>query len=228
MIIIYMSGIDGCGKTTQAKLLVDSLIKEGYNAKYKWLRWEPFFQKLYRLPKLLFKKKETTTAQHIVDVENIEHRQWADFKKKLLSNAIFRKLWWLHASADYYFQTQKRLKNLPSEILVVDRYLDDFIIDQAINFGSSPDAYSKEILSGIFIKKFKEPDYKIFIHLPAEVGYKRKSDGTPLAYLKERECYYKNISHTEDTLYLDGKKEIKVLAREIADWVIDKLNMRKK
>lgn len=228
MVLIYISGIDGCGKTTQAKLLIDSLIKEGYDAKYKWLRWEPFFQKLYRFPKLLFKKKGITTRQHIIDIENSEHMQWADFKQKLLSCIVFRRLWWLHASIEYYFQMQKRLEHSYAEVLVVDRYLDDFIIDQAINFGLPPDAYSKEMLSSTFIKKFKKPDYKIFIHLPAEIGYKRKSDGTSLDYLREREYYYKNISHAEDTANLDGKKEISILAREIADWVIDKLNTREK
>ena len=40
--LVVFTGIDGSGKTTQAKLLVDWLHKDGKTVSYVWCRWEPF------------------------------------------------------------------------------------------------------------------------------------------------------------------------------------------
>ena len=222
MKIIYISGIDGCGKTIQAKLLVEVLKKKGVNVKYKWLRWEPALQKLYRFPQVFIPSmKKTKVVDDDGNVikdrkskENIEHSKWVALKKKLLSNYIFRKLWWFHACMDYYFQVRKRVRNLNKDVLVVDRYFYDFLIDQALNFDLLPEK-CKPLMNNYFLKKFMVPDLTIFLDLPASVGYGRKLDGTSLDYLKEREQYYKNVSITNNVVYLDGTKSIESISKEI-------------
>ena len=224
MTLIYISGIDGCGKTTQATLLVDLLKENGVDAQYAWLRWDPSFRNLFVFFRSIIgktKKKKTIYRQH---KEEIQHTQWISLKKALLSNSLLRRLWWEYASRDYYSSLKKKLRELSVDVLIVDRYIHDFIIDQAINLGIPPND-QLILLDKLKSKGFRFPDLNIIINLPAQEGYSRKLDGTPLEYLKEREMRYRQIPQEENTLQLDGTEKIDFLASNISHWVSEKIGI---
>lgn len=222
MILIYISGIDGCGKTTQAKLLVEALNHKGLNAQYKWVRWEPLFRKLISIFRTA-KVKQADNNRGNVGTENVNYSNWLNFKRNLLAKPLIRILWLFYASLDYFIDYKKRFKNISTNVVIVDRYVNDFIIDQAVNLNLPPEM-SGEIKKLLFLKTFRIPDYNIIIDLPAEVGYKRKSDGTPLSYLKARERYYEALEGP-NTLHLNGLLSIDTIASRIKIWVLPKLSM---
>jgi len=226
VLIIYISGIDGCGKTTQSKLLVEALKKRGLDSEYVWLRWEPSFKKVFRFFNSLITRDRIKEGMGngIIENENIKYSEWYNFKRKILLNQFVRELWWYHACADYYYSLRKRFRNLYSKVIVVDRYVDDFIIDQAINFGVASENCNK-LANNIFIKRFKSPDLKIIMDLPAIVGYTRKQDGTPLNYLKQREAYYKGLPASDTTVHLNGLEDIPFLSRQIEKYAISALTI---
>jgi len=214
MLIIYISGIDGCGKTTQSKLLVDTLVDRGLDVCYLWLRWEPSFRRMFRFFRLIIAGRKKNENLDIQKVENLVENNWLDFKRRVLTNAWIRKIWWFHACADYYYSSRKRFRSLDAEIIVIDRYLDDFIIDQACNLALPPErAYI--LANNIFLKRFMAPDLRIVIDLPASEGYARKRDGTSLNYLKRRELYYKSLSASDNTVHLNGLDDVLSLAKQI-------------
>jgi len=219
MIIIYISGIDGCGKTTQSLLLEKELRSRGVSVKYAWLRWDPSFRKLFDLLRLIIGKIRTNRNFSAIHQEQLHHNRWILFKKSVLSKRLFQRLWWRYASMDYLYALKKKIGDLSTyDVIIVDRYIQDFVIDQAINLGvSSQDQFS--IIEKLKAKSFRFPDYTIIINLPAEVGYRRKSDGTPLDYLKERESRYRLIPHDHRTLHLNGLESIDLLAHSILTWV---------
>ena len=133
MFLIYISGIDGCGKTTQAGLLVDLLKENGFDAQYAWLRWEPSLRKVFSFLKSASKKTEKNTILLKNELERIQHNEWVSLKTKILSFNIIRRLWWVYACADYYFRSRKPFRKLNSEVVVIDRYLLDFLIE-TLNF----------------------------------------------------------------------------------------------
>ncbi len=223
MILIYISGIDGCGKTTQAKLLVDLLKENGFDAQYAWLRWEPSMKKLFSFLRLMLETSNPKKCLSKEDHEKIRHNKWVSFKTKILSRKVMRWLWWTYACADYYFTSRKRFRRLNSEVVIVDRYLLDFLIDQASNLGIKS-ADTQKLLNKFFLKRFKPPDLNILIDLPASEGYTRKLNGTPLDYLKDREKRYREILASEDTLHVNGLNTIDVVANEISQWVLKKLS----
>jgi len=222
MFLIYISGIDGCGKTTQARLLVKSLQQKGVDAQYAWLRWEPSLKKLFSFLRLLSGKSKQPRNLSKEDLENSEHTEWVSFKTNILSRKIIRWLWYNYACADYYFTSRKPFRKLKSDVVVVDRYLFDFLVDQLSNLGVKPVDIGK-LLNNFFLKKFKPPNLNIIIDLPASEGYTRKLDGTPLDYLKDREKRYRAIRFSEHTLHVNGLNDIDVIATEISGWVIKKL-----
>ncbi len=221
MKVIYISGIDGCGKTTQAKLLATFLQGEGLQVEYRWFRWEPSLRKLIRLFRSK-KNKSVSPGQHDnATSENREHGDWLRYKRKILSNRLFKTLWLTYASADYLAAYKRKFKNITANVVVIDRYIDDFIIDQAVNLDIPPDQASM-LQNNFFLKKFHFPDLTIIIDLPAEEGYTRKSDGTPLSYLETREKYYQSMQG-KNTIHLDGLKSIDELGGLINGWVKKKL-----
>ena len=221
MYIIYLSGIDGCGKTTQAQLLVDRLKQSGLSAEYRWLRWEPSIVPLINRIKRLTGKPVSTgsSRDHVVNTENIHHGKWSKLKKRLFSSALFRKLWISYATRDYFRNYRKASQKWGgSKYVILDRYLLDFTIDQSLNLSISPDKFQKLIAESA-LADMMVPDLSVFVDLPAEVGYKRKLDGTPLKYLEERENIYRNIAVEGPVLHVDGTQSAEDIHNQITEWV---------
>jgi len=227
MKIVYLSGIDGCGKTTQAKLLVEALRKKGVNAEYFWLRWEPSFKKISNHIRSFvsnFYSKNRKKPSKVDENQDNNQDKWLFLKRKMLSNLFIRKLWLVLSSADYYFAYKKCFKKMTADVAVVDRYINDFIIDQAINSGVDPERINK-IKRAYFLNKFRFPDYTIIINLPASEGYSRKNDGTSQDYLEVRQRYYKSING-QNTLHLNGLESIDVLHDKVKTWVFQQIGRK--
>jgi thymidylate kinase len=219
-VIIYISGIDGCGKTTQASKLVDSLKKDGYSVDYQWLRWEPsIVNTLKFIKKLLGKNAKQSTKAAAIN-EKADNR-WHNIKKKLMKSKIFRFLWLKYACNDYYRAYKKAIKNWNSEIIIMDRYIFDFIVDQAINFNLSAQEM-QDNLDISRISRMHRPEHNIIIDIPAEVGYKRKMDGTSVSYLEQRESLYSSFSG-KNVLHIDGTTNIEDIQAMIYNWVSPRL-----
>lgn len=223
MFIVYISGIDGCGKTTQAKLLVEELQKQGLDVDYMWFRWEPSFRKIINAFRTAKTKHAVATKTDIVEAENAEQGDWLKFKRNILSNSVVRRLWLLYACFDYFTAYRRGFRKITLDVIVIDRYVDDFIIDQAINLKIPPEQ-SYLIKENFFMKKFHFPDFNIIIDLPAMKGYTRKSDGTPLSYLETREKYYQTMTGSK-TIHLNGLESINDLSDKIRIWVFSQLEV---
>jgi thymidylate kinase len=185
--LINMLGIDGCGKTAQCRKLEAFLAKEGYKVAYVWIRREPYISKI---PAKLFKKfvlkePEKTEGEAYL---HIKRNRTVFFKNRML------RFFWINFSlVEYFFLIYRRaiIPNLGCDILLCDRYLYDAIIDFALSCSLSPVEVSK-LMAGCIIKIFPLPALIYFIDIDAEIGAKRKSDGTSVVYLQDRVPIYKD------------------------------------
>lgn len=219
MIIIYISGIDGCGKTTQSKLLVDWLQQNGYGAEYQWLRWEPSVLPLIRRFKQLAGKKSRTSSSKTA--EDKTHSGWKSLKSRLMSSSGFRHAWLRYATHDYFKAYQKASRQWSADYIVMDRYITDFIVDQSLNFNMATCDFA-EATHATPLGKLQRPQYSIFIDIPAKIGYQRKLDGTSLEYLKEREQLYSSFIGN-NILHLDGTAPLETIHQQISDWLTGKM-----
>ena len=220
MKIIYISGIDGCGKTTQAEHLVETLKKQGISVEYQWLRWEPSIVNTLKLIKKLLGKNAKQTDKAAATNEKADSK-WKTIKKQLLKSRIFSYIWLKYASMDYYRSYKKAIKHWKADIIVMDRYIFDFTVDQSINFKLNIDEMNTA-LARSKISKMHKPDHNIIINIPAEVGYKRKMDGTSVSYLQEREKLYSSMKGN-NVLHIDGTTSIEDIQKTINDWVIPRV-----
>lgn len=221
-IIIYLSGIDGCGKTTQATHLVEALKKQGLSVEYQWLRWEPSIVNALKLIKKILGKNAKQNSKAAATNERADSK-WDRIKKSLMKSRLFRYFWLKYASNDYYKAYRKAIRQWQADIIIMDRYIFDFTVDQSINFGLSIEQMNA-VFANSNIARMHKPDLNIIINIPAEVGYKRKMDGTSVSYLQQRERLY-NSMQGENVLHIDGTTSIEEIQSTIFDWVPEKLTI---
>jgi len=222
MIIIYLSGIDGCGKTTQATQLVEELKSNGLIVDYQWLRWEPSIVNFLKFIKKLLGKNTRPTEKAVSNNEKADSN-WSKLKQRLMKSRFFRNIWLKYASIDYYRAYKKAIKNWDADIIIMDRYIFDFLVDQSINF-NIPISETERIFNKTVISKMHKPDYNIIIDISAETGFKRKMDGTSVHYLAQRESIYSNYK-TEKVLHIDGNKDINDIQKNIYTWISHQLGL---
>ena len=215
-IIIYLSGIDGCGKTTQATHLVETLKKQCLSVDYQWLRWEPSIVNGLKLIKKWLGKNAKQSSKAAATNEKADSK-WDNIKKSLMKSRIFRYFWLKYASNDYYRAYKKAIKKWEADVIIMDRYIFDFTVDQSININLSIDEMNK-VFCGSKISKMHKPEHNIIINIPAEVGYKRKMDGTSVSYLQQREKLY-NAMQGENVLHIDGTTSIEEIQDAIYNWI---------
>jgi len=217
--IIYISGIDGCGKTTQASQLLEKLQQKGINAEYQWLRWEPSLVHVLKMLKKLLGKSEKLTNRSIKNNEKAEGK-WHTLKQQLMKYKLPRHIWLTYASHDYYRAYKKASRNWNAEVIVMDRYIFDFVADQSINFNQTTEQM-RQTLEQTIISRMQQPVFNIIIDISAETGFKRKMDGTSLMHLEQREGLYRELTG-KNVMHVDGNTTISEIQNDIYDWVCTK------
>lgn len=224
MIVVYISGIDGCGKTTQSQLLVDWLRQQNHTAEYQWLRWEPSLRSIIdSVRKITGKTGSAEGVKQPRDAdEDARHTRWKRLKRRLFGSSVFRSIWLWYATRDYYRSYRKATRDWDSDYVVLDRYVLDFVVDQALNFSMDPSTFLARTEDTVLARMAK-PTYSVFIDIPAKVGYARKLDGTPLEYLRDREKLYRNIPDAANVLHVNGERPPEEIHADITNWLQDKI-----
>jgi len=231
MIVVYLTGIDGCGKTTQAKMLTDYLNSMGIKSQYQWLRWSPSIGKLISAMKSKpadqssnLKNNNISFSTHndscLQANENLHHNKWSSIKNYLFSTWAFRILWLQYATWDYYYSYKKATPDWCADVLVLDRYYFDFIVDQSLNLRESVFDFEKRVENGC-LKRFIQPDLFILIDISPETGWNRKRDGTSMAHLMKLDKAYKSIKSRKDVHIIDGAQTEVQIHHAIRNLVTD-------
>jgi thymidylate kinase len=207
--IIYITGIDGAGKSTIAKYLVDSTFKDK-ETRIIWARYKPYIFKKIILP---FKKNYVTDKanDHLMNAE--EFSRWIAFKKKITKNLLLSKIIYLFQAFDYYLQIMKIVKTTNNqEILILDRYILDFIVDQSINYGD----ISRRVITIFLLTMLKKVDIIFYIDVNEHIAFGRTNDIPSLEYFQNKREYYKYyVSKLANAYIVNNELNISVALNEI-------------
>jgi len=216
-ILICFVGIDGSGKTTQAKALVRALAESGIRSRYIYNRFAPVLSRPFMsIGKLLFFRGKGK-------FEN--YQGYAATRGKVFKNRPLSIAYQYFLLFDYWLQSMVRIG--PSLIrgqgIVCDRYAHDTVIDIAVDL-----AYSKETLRAMlkrFLGLFPKPDLTFLIDVPEEIAYQRKGDIPAIRFLEERRRLYLDIAREYKMVVLDGcqdeaelKSVIQAKLGEVMNW----------
>ena len=193
--LITFSGIDGCGKSTQAHLLKDKLLAEGF-------------------PVLVDNYKITSNPRFMNARNQLYHE--LEVRGESLSSDVMGLL----IAFDYYSHivndVQSKLDD--NKHVICDRYVYDLCISQKYIFGTGfEDGW--RILS-----KAPHPGLAILIDVPAEMAMSRillrglvVREHEELAVLQVKREAYLEMSQRSHQIVLDGRQPPDALHREIWD-----------
>lgn len=183
--IIYLTGIDGSGKSTITEKLVTEVFTDK-DVKTIWARYKPNFVKLLISP---FKKKFVVDKENNHLMDDVEYSDWSRYKRRITKSWWLSQLFFILQSTDYLIQLVKynsTFINHENKLLIIDRYLLDFIVDQSVNYGD----IENNIITKYLLRKLGKLDMIFFIDTPEEIAFSRKDDIPSIEYLKERRNYY--------------------------------------
>lgn len=225
-IFICFTGIDGSGKTTLSKELVNLLKSNGIKSNYIYNRFVPFILKPFIMAARAF-------FLHKKDVFD-DYRGYSATKIKAIEEHPFLSSLYLHLLLfDYFLQILFKIK-LPLMLgrnIVCDRYIYDTIItDLAVDF-NYPDEESKMMLKKVFYL-IPKPDLVFLVDVPEEIAFQRKDDVPSVDYLSDRRKLYIKICRDCGMIILDGSKNLMELRntvkREVTKYIEGGKNQNEK
>lgn len=209
--LICFIGIDGSGKTTLAKELIDAMNKKGFETKYWWCKFESFkFE--YSLVKFF---KRFLRKPYLSNIDNISNE-----------NSFFSMIYQYLVIFTYIYRIflNIRLPLFFGKNVVCDRYIYDAVIDFVIEFKYPKEKTQKmlKVLSSVTQK----PDQTFLVDLPEEVAYKRKNDIPSVIYLAKRKEMYQEMQEGINKLVrLEGTKDLKNLNSQVKNIVLELLEV---
>jgi dTMP kinase len=202
--IIVFTGMDGSGKSLQAKALSGSLEDLGFQSHYVWSRWSPFLLKpLIGLGRKLMGRRGGS--------EDERYKRFRQGKRKMFQRPMLAQIWKILACLDYSLQVLFKigLRSKGRKIIVCDRYVHDLLVDLGTNFG-----YDNEQIAQLWKSRllylFPRPDLVFLLDLPPEVAFERKED-VPLSYLRDRRALYQGMGKLQGVELVDATADIEEL-----------------
>lgn len=207
--LICFTGIDGTGKTTLSKELVELLNKKGVECKYVYARLNPFILKPFILVGNSVFLRRKDISKNYSEYSNTKRN--AIVKHPFLSR-IYQQI----LLFDYFFQFFFKVK-VPlifGKNIVCDRYVYDTVItDLSVDMDYSGDRVIS--LLNKLLCFFPEPDIAFLIDVAEEIAYQRKDDTPSIRYLKDRRDMYLDVGKEYGMVTLDGSKSLDELKNMI-------------
>ena len=212
-LLICFTGIDGSGKTTQAKLLLDWLKSKGIKSKYVWSRGEVLtIRRIF----LFFGRRFLGTTENKIASSEQAHREYQSRKSSLMRNSLVRTLWSTMTYLEHLIQINMDIRRKMRDgcIVVCDRYLWDSSVDMA-----TLNHKDHQWLSGgwnrLAWKFVPKPTITFFIDIPPEEAMKRKSDIPSITYVRERAEAYRYLATRNSFSVINGCKDPIAIENEI-------------
>jgi len=213
-VMIYLCGIDGAGKTTQARLIANSLRSKGLTCAYVWFRWSGFFSyPLLGLARLLGYTK--WMAIEGTDIRYHEHY----FDK---NNAIAQlSAWFFFIDVLFYSVFLIKIPMATHDVLVCDRFVLDGIVDLVCD--TKNHKIPKDMVGKLLVSLIPQRSIVLLLDLPEEVAYKRKRDIPNLEYLRSRRQVFLNLANILSVPVLNAAKSPEALHSEIVETYLCRL-----
>ena len=205
--LICFTGMDGAGKTTLAKSLVEEMKKRGLKCNYVYGRYKPFLAR----PALAFGKFLFLRGRDIKEYEDYSSAKRDVVRRYSLVTSIYQKI----LLFDYSLQLLTKIifPKMLGRTVICDRYVYDTVMNDIPRADDDFDHLKRLIEKCFHIAPV--PDLIFLIDLAEEIAYYRKDDTPSIGYLKERRKTYLSIGEEYNMRLLDGCKDLTELKEQV-------------
>ena len=212
--IVFFSGLDCSGKSTQIEILNKKLKKDKQKVLVFWSRggYTNGFQKLKDVIRGFSGKK-------------LPKPGFTPEREKALSNPIIRRVWLTIAMIDlfYYYAIYLRIKYFLGYNIICDRYLLDTNIDFKLTYPkNNTDKWVLWRLIEIFALK---PDFHFVSTVPVKESVIRSKfkfepfPDSPEILAQRLELYNKDLKKNRSLIFIDGLRDKNEITTEINNLV---------
>lgn len=223
--IICFNGIDGSGKSMQARALVERLNRAGRPAVYLWCGGESWLtrpltrlaQRMLGAPRLWAGRRPRAGDARSLDQDvGARYRGYLSTTRRLFAPRIVRTAWLRVALLEHAAEIWKLMlpHRAAGRILICDRYIYDSIVDVAVLAGLEPAAFLP-LLRDPLTFCVPRPRAGFLLDLPAEAALRRKDDVADPAILEVRVPLYRAAAAGLGMRVLDATAPPATLADEI-------------
>jgi thymidylate kinase len=217
--LIALCGIDGTGKSTQASLLQERLRASGLSTEVLWCRWDPLLARpaVRLLDRLSRRAKPAAVPAEESDGSDDDRRA---LKRRLLSSPLIRRLWTALMVLDYGLQVAPKLimARRRSEVVIVDRYRHDVLIDLSAGGKLKP-------TPRVLHRLLPDPDLIVVLDVDEQVALARKPDSPDLTYLEQRRRLYGQLAQGPDAILVDASEATEVVSEAVFDAILNNSNL---
>lgn len=218
--IICFTGIDGSGKTEQARRLVERLRAAGHPARYVWTGGRAYLtrpliwaaKRLLRAPRRHAGADEPTSQAatrasydaYLGATRTLFRRRWA--------RALWRQVSLVEHAAEILANVLPPLTR--GEIVVCDRYIYDSLIGIAVLAGTTPDELPAALRLPFYLR-LPQPELWLLLDLPAQVAFERRTDVIDVAFLERRAPLYRAAGAALGAQRIDATAAREQIAAEV-------------
>jgi len=205
MLICFL-GVDGSGKTTNAKRLQKYMRSQGLPCDYVWNRLDHnILNPLFCLARLF-----ALQGKNI----NQNYQSYMASKRRLIKHTGLRTIYVAFFFLGCLLQTHMRLAfaRIHRRNIISDRYIHDLIVTLAVEL-----EYDKRQIASLsqILRFFPKPDFTFLLDIPEKEAMKRKRDIPSFEFIRERRRAYKDLAEICGAIKLDGTASLLKLDNKI-------------
>lgn len=215
--LVCFTGIDGSGKTTQARLLLDWLQARGIPSMYTWSRGGVMaIRRLF----LFMGRSALGTSTRQISEDQAAYRHYQARKSRLMGNWLVRNLWSATTYLEHIVQINRDIRTQlrAGRTVVCDRYQWDTLIDLAVLNERRPEWLSNGF-NRLMWKLIPSPALTFLIDIPTQEAMRRKDDIPSLDYVQKRREYYQYLAAHESLGLIDGCQDPAAIQRQVRNAV---------
>ena len=207
--IVYVTGIDGSGKTTACEMIGKHLQAQGYEVETLWLRFNHFYSK----PLLALCRLIGLTKYETVDGIRIGYHH---FYRSRLVSWLFIRLQYLDAKRVFRKKIMPRMQRSGKRAIILDRYVIDILIDVSVDTGID---LFETAWKDRFMSLQPEGTQTILIKRDYELVRQARPEAMPDKFFINRLKYYDQLREEHGMVIIENNESIESLENRISSLV---------